>query len=359
MNIVVTGSAGFLGNWITNYFADRGHRIIGIDNLSRKGSQLNAKKQIDDERVKFIEADISSSDQINFLFDEDIDWIIDCAAEPSVLAGVGKGSGSRNLINNNLVSTINLLEICKEKKSGFILMSTSRVYSINALINIDIDSNEDRFICNEFVDETFSTQAPISLYGSTKLTSEILAKEYSQMYGFPLWINRCGVIAGAGQFGKIDQGVFSYWIYSWMRKKPIRYIGFEGSGKQVRDVVHPLDICDVMAKQIEDRTIETDPIYCIGGGPELSMSLKELSEWCYYNIESDDSHLLASTEIRPFDIPIYITNTAKAADRWNFKNTFTMTEILEEIRDYAVENPEFIPYLYDHCDHKQKEKSDI
>jgi tetratricopeptide (TPR) repeat protein len=55
-----------------------------------------------------------------------------------------------------------------------------------------------------------------------KLTSELLAIEYSQMFDFPGWINRCGVIAGPGQFGKIDQGVFSYWIYSWLRKNKLK-----------------------------------------------------------------------------------------------------------------------------------------
>ena len=347
MNIVVTGSAGFFGNFVTNYLMDRGHYVIGLDNLSRKGSSLNAQRQQQDSRMIFKRCDISDQHQLDYcLKDEDFDWIIDCAAEPSVLAGFG--SGSRDLINNNLISTINLLEICKGRKCGFILMSTSRVYSIKELSKIETYETIDRFVAesNRGIAENFSTGSPVSLYGSTKLTSEILAQEYSQMFDFPVWINRCGVIAGAGQFGKIDQGVFSFWIYSWLRKSSVKYIGFGGNGKQVRDVVHPFDICEVMNKQIKDRTIEEDPIYNLGGEIENSMSLKELTEWCQYNIRKDDTMVTSSPEQRPFDIPIFIMNSLKAKQRWGFKNTYTIEQILEEIRDYAVDNPEFMKYLH-------------
>jgi len=347
MNILVTGSAGFFGNYVTNYLVSKGHSVVGIDNFSRKGSEINAQTQCDSPDITFVRGDISKTEDLEFLKDEHIDWIVDCAAEPSVLAGLD--GGSRNLINNNLISTINLLEICKDKGCGFLLMSTSRVYSIkdlSELINIDEETRYSPALMSSFINEDFSTKPPISLYGSTKLTSEILAIEYARMFNFPVWINRCGVIAGAGQFGKIDQGVFSYWIYSWMRKTPLKYIGFGGTGKQVRDVIHPFDICEVMNKQIHDRTIEDDPIYNLGGGLANSMSLLELSNWCKENINEDDSHLESSKEIRPFDIPIYLTNFAKANKRWGFRPSKDMHDILSEIRDHVVNYPEFLNRLY-------------
>src|SRR5205085_9532889 len=99
------------------------------------------------------------------------------------------------------------------------------------------------------VDETFSTLAPISLYGATKLASEALALEYGESFGFPVFINRCGVLAGAGQFGRADQGIFAYWINAWLRKRPLKYLGFGGHGHQVRDCLHPRDLLPVLAKQ--------------------------------------------------------------------------------------------------------------
>ena len=346
MNIVVTGSAGFLGNYVTNYLIEQGHTVIGLDNLSRKGSEMNAAKQIENLNVEFYTCDISNQESLeNSLKDKSFEWIIDCAAEPSVLAGFG--NGSQSLINNNLVSTINLLEICKERKCGFILMSTSRVYSIKDLSNINYVETEDRFIIDKegTVAESFSTKPPVSLYGSTKLTSELLAIEYAHMFDFPVWINRCGVIAGPGQFGKIDQGVFSFWIYSWLQRKNVKYIGFGGTGKQVRDVIHPFDICEVMNKQIHDRTIEDDPIYNLGGGIKNSMSLKQLTQWCKENVSDDDSHVLTSDEVRPFDIPVFAMNTEKAKERWDFKVTISIDKTLEEIRDYVLQNPEFLQKL--------------
>jgi CDP-paratose 2-epimerase len=346
MNIVVTGSAGFFGNYVTNYLLDKGHKVIGIDNLSRKGSELNAKKQLQNESIRFFKADVSVKEDLEFLNEEHFDWIIDCAADPSVLSGFG--DSSRKLLDNNLISTINLLEICKRKEAGFILMSTSRVYSIADLCSIPYEETMTRFKIEESgtVDEEFSIRPPLSLYGSSKMTSEVLAIEYSQMFNISVWINRCGVIAGPGQFGKIDQGVFSFWIYSWLRKSSVKYIGFEGSGKQVRDVIHPIDICDVMNRQIQDRIVEPWPVYNLGGGIENSASLLELSQWCSNNINSYDKHVSSSKEIRPFDIPVFIMNTERAKRRWDFKVTKSVDDILTEIRDFAIENPGFIEYLH-------------
>jgi CDP-paratose 2-epimerase len=346
MNIVVTGSAGFFGNYVTHYLLNKGHTVIGIDNLSRKGSELNAKKQLQNESIRFFKADVSVKEDLEFLNEEHFDWIIDCAADPSVLSGFG--DSSRKLLDNNLISTINLLEICKRKEAGFILMSTSRVYSIADLCSIPYEETMTRFKIEESgtVDEEFSIRPPLSLYGSSKMTSEVLAIEYSQMFNIPVWINRCGVIAGPGQFGKIDQGVFSFWIYSWLRKSSVKYIGFKGSGKQVRDVIHPIDICDVMNRQIQDRIVEPWPVYNLGGGIENSSSLLELSQWCSNNINSYDKHVSSSKEIRPFDIPVFIMNTERAKRRWDFKVTKSVDDILTEIRDFAIENLDFIEYLH-------------
>src|SRR5439155_1011655 len=99
------------------------------------------------------------------------------------------------------------------------------------------------------VREGFSTHAPVSLYGATKLASEALALEYGETFGLPVFINRCGVLAGAGQFGRADQGIFAYWLNMWRQKRPLKYIGFGGQGHQVRDCLHPRDLVPVLEKQ--------------------------------------------------------------------------------------------------------------
>ncbi len=122
-----------------------------------------------------------------------------------------------------------------------ILLSTSRVYSLDGLCSLPMMIEHDGFkldssrplpagVSTLGVGECFSSSAPVSLYGATKLASEQMALEYAKAFDFPVWINRCGVLAGAGQFGKADQGIFSFWLHSWIAKKTLKYIGFDGLG---------------------------------------------------------------------------------------------------------------------------------
>ena len=173
----------------------------------------------------------------------DVDVVIDAAANPSVLAGIDGVTSSRQLVEHNLLGTINVLEYCRRRRAAFILLSTSRVYSIQPLAALPVRVVGDAFVPDEGrelppgvtaagVSERFATSAPISLYGATKLASEQLALEYGLTYDFPVWINRCGLLAGAGQFGRPDQGILSYWINAWRHRRPLAYLGFEGCGSR-------------------------------------------------------------------------------------------------------------------------------
>jgi nucleoside-diphosphate-sugar epimerase len=218
MRLLITGICGFVGNSLAHELlaAVPDLSILGIDNLSRKGSEENVGR-LRAAGVHLHIGDILNTVLLNSL--PPCDWILDCAANPSVLAGVDGASSSRVVVEQNLYSTVNLLELCKKWGAGFTLLSTSRVYSIPPLVNLPLLATPTRFtldcaaplpagISERGVAETFSTAAPVSLYGSTKLCSEALALEYGDAFGFPVWINRCGVLAGAGQFSKADQGIF-------------------------------------------------------------------------------------------------------------------------------------------------------
>jgi CDP-paratose 2-epimerase len=168
--------------------------------------------------------------------------------------------------------------------------------------------------------------------------------EYGEAFGFPVRINRCGVLAGAGQFGKADQGIFSFWIHSWARKRPLKYIGFGGSGLQVRDCLHPRDLAPVILAQI-DRRGNDKPLVCnLAGGAANAMSLKELSSWCAEHLgppsSMNDPEILSSDRSsRPFDIPWAVLDPSLAAREWNWKPATPLPAILEEIRIHAAENP--------------------
>lgn len=352
MTILITGAAGFVGFSISKLFLDHQPdvKLIAIDNLSRRGSEYNVS-HLRRLGCQFIHGDVRCKEDIEDL--PRVDWIIDCAANPSVLAGLDQGSQA--LINNNLTGTLYLLEKCRKDNAGFVMLSTSRVYSINELNRIPLKENEKDFSilrdsqcpkgCSVLgISEEFSTNAPVSLYGSTKLASEIMALEYHYSFGFPVWINRCGVIAGPGQFGKIDQGIFSYWIYNYLLDRPLSYIGFGGTGKQVRDFIHPFDVFRLIQKQVAYPLKKVNKIVNIGGGISNSFSLAQLDDFCRKNLKIDKD-IRQVVEGRRFDIPLYIADNTLSQELWDWSPSIGAEEILQQIIIYAIENLQLIRSL--------------
>ena len=348
MKIIITGIAGFAGNSIAINLLKNYHKLelYGLDNFSRKGAESNINS-LNNLGVQLIRGDIRNQSDIDAI--PKVDWVIDCAANPSVLAGIDGQVSSRQLMEHNLLGTINLLEYCKRHKSGLILLSTSRVYSALELANLPVESSNDRFevkntnvlgFSQQGISEEFPTAAPISLYGSSKLASEQLILEYSYNFDFPVWINRCGVLAGAGQFGKADQGIFSYWIHSFKEKKPLKYIGFNGCGHQVRDALHPQDLVPLLYRQLMEPKMDAPNIINVGGGIENSMSLKQLSEWCEKRFGSTE--VISSSESRPMDAPWLIMDTSVAQNAWNWRVKTKLEDILHEIANHADQHPNWL-----------------
>ena len=202
MRLLVTGICGFVGSTLTRCFLEmiEGIEISGIDNLIRRGSELN-RRSLPKSGCKIIYGDVRSRSDLDQL--PLVDWVIDAAALPSVSAGLDGSASSRQAVEHNLLGTLNVLEYCRRSSAGLILLSTSRVYSIPALCSLPLSRIGNRFepdatgilpigLSSEGISENFSTAAPISLYGATKLSSEVLALEYGRTFQFPVWIDRCG-----------------------------------------------------------------------------------------------------------------------------------------------------------------------
>ncbi len=351
MKILITGICGFVGSAIATAWLDAepAIAIYGIDNFIRPGSEQN-RDRLKKMGISLYHGDIRNASDFDAL--PNVDWVIDAAANPSVLAGTDGQVSSRQLIEHNLQGTVNILEYCKRCHAGLILISTSRVYSIRPLSALPIVRDGARFrledskmlpagVSSEGISEVFSTSPPISLYGSTKLASEVLALEYCETFGIPTWINRCGVLTGAGQFGKADQGIFAFWINSYLRRRPLTYIGFGGNGFQVRDCFHPRDLIPLLRKQVQAPDIPTRVIN-LGGGKKNAMSLAELSAWCSDRFKA---HNVASDyRERRFDIPWLIMNSSLAHELWGWKPQMTLYEILDEIARHAEANPNWLDF---------------
>jgi len=348
MKILITGICGFAGHAIAlglRQSLDEGAEIIGIDNLSRAGSWLN-RDSLAERDIQLLHGDIRSASDVDAC--GAVDWVIDAAANPSVLAGVDGRSSSRQLVEHNLVGTINLLEHCKRHEAGFILLSTSRVYSIPQLAGLKLEVVDEAFapansqdfppgISADGVAESASTASPVSLYGATKVASESLALEYGSAFGLPVFLNRCGVLAGAGQFGRADQGIFSYWLHAWHARRPLRYIGFGGQGHQVRDCLHPRDLVPLLTRQLRSEGMD---ILNLGGGPDNSRSLAQLSRWCAdrwgsRQIESDP-------QTRAFDVPWLAMDSSRAREKWDWRPETGIDAVLEEIARHAEAHPDWL-----------------
>ena len=149
------------------------------------------------------------------------------------------------------------------------------------------------------------------------------------------------MIAGQGQFGTAEQGIFSFWIHAWRSQLRLRHIGFGGTGFQVRDALHPRDLATLVAGQLGDSdSEETDRIWNIGGGLNNSMSLAELSEWCSGRFTHREVE--PNMDPRPFDLPWIVMDAGLAKSRWGWKPAVGLGEILTEIADHADQNPEWL-----------------
>jgi CDP-paratose 2-epimerase len=341
VNILITGGAGFVGSQLATRFkaADSTTRVVAFDNLKRRGAELNLP-HFQRLGIEFVHGDIrvySDLDDIEARFD----LVIEAAAEPSVLAGLG--GSPRYLAGTNLGGTLNCLELARRHGAGFIFLSTSRVYSIEPLRALGLREGETRL---ELVDEQvlpgasaagigedFPTDLPRSLYGATKLASELMVQEYAATYDLPAVINRCGVIAGPGQFGKVDQGVFTLWVANHYFGRPLRYMGFGGEGKQVRDLLHPADLYDLLTRQIAGLDSLRGDRFNVGGGRDVSVSLKELTDVCR-DVVGAEVPVSSEPLTSPVDIPLYITDALRVRERFGWSPERGVRTIVSEIHEW-------------------------
>lgn len=350
MTVLITGICGFVGSSIARTLLTRLHdvKVCGIDNFIRPGSETN-RLEFRRLGITFYHGDVRCASDFDQL--PDADWVIDAAANPSVLIGADGRTSSRQAVEHNLLGTINILEYCKARKAGLILLSTSRVYSIPQLQAIPLKESPDSFLFDATkpcpagvsalgVTEDFSTTAPVSLYGSTKLASEALAMEYGHTYNLPVWINRCGVLAGAGQFGTAEQGIFSFWLHAHKQRRRLGFYGFGGRGLQVRDALHPSDLATILIQQM-DRPQKT--MACpthIAGGAENSMSLAQLTAWCDDRFGTHPVGVYPGN--RPFDVPWVVMDSTRAQQAFHWKPEMTIPKILDEIAAHVEAHPDWL-----------------
>jgi CDP-paratose 2-epimerase len=344
-NILITGGAGFVGSNLAVSLRKRYESvsITAIDNLKRRGSELNLPR-LREHAIAFVHGDLRSPEDVHSL--KGIELIIDCCAEPSVMAGVD--GAAEYVINTNLRSTVTCLELARTHRSDMLFLSTSRVYPTELLNNLSFSETETRFRLDDEQDvEGVSSRGireefPLlpysrSLYGATKLASEVLLLEYTDVYGLKGLINRCSVIGGPWQMGKVDQGLGALWIARHVYRKPLQYIGYGGSGKQVRDLLHIEDLVDLVCLQLADIDRHNGRIYNVGGGDANSVSLLELTSLCE-RVSGNTIQITPCAQDRPGDVRCYVTDNHKVHEATGWSPTRDVPAIISDTHAWIMEN---------------------
>ena len=334
-NLLITGGAGFVGSnlavFLNGRFAD--YRVVCLDNMQRRGTQLNAAR-LKDHGIRLIKGDITNSKHLARL--GRVDLIVDCAAEPSVLASRQEPFKA---IQSNLIGTFNCLELARRSPADFIFLSTSRVYPVAALEEIPWEELPTRYdwkkdasgtgYSYEGITQQFPLNGVRSLYGATKLCSEHLIMEYLDMYKLRGVINRFGIIAGPWQWGKEDQGVVGFWVARHKYKGSLSYIGYGGTGKQVRDALHIDDVCELVLLEIGQMERVDRQLFNVGGGRKNSFSLYELTKQVSA-ITKVAMPLTAVAETRPHDLRIYIADNSLITKHTGWAPRRSLENILSE-----------------------------
>lgn len=351
MRILVTGGAGFVGSSLAIDLAKNlGADVRCVDNLKRRGSELNLCR-LREAGVRFEHGDIRNVEDLQGF--GPLDVIVECSAEAA--AGAGYDGRASYVVNTNLGGTVNCLELARRTGAAFLFLSSSRVYPISALRELPLERSQTRFLVSSgasglgWSEQGITTSFPLTgsrtLYGATKLCSELLIHEYAAMYGMRAVVNRCGVLAGPWQFGMAEQGFIAHWMACHLFGKPLSYIGFGGEGHQVRDILHVKDLYRLIELQLLSLDLYAGATYNIGGGPAGSVSLRELTALCeqHTGVRLEVGSVVESSA---FDIPHYVTDNSEVRAATGWYPSATADQIVEDVAGWMTEYRDALESLF-------------
>jgi len=346
--VLITGGAGFVGGNLACGLKARYPEleVVCLDNLHRRESELHLPR-VRECGIRFVHGDIRNPGDLEAVGRFDV--LLECSAEPSVLAGYG--SQREYLIQTNLMGTVNCLEAALRREAALIFLSTSRVYPIEKINDLAFEEDETRFRLSERqampgasaegISEEFPLDGPRTLYGASKLCSELLIEEYISAFGLRAVINRCAVIAGPWQMGKVDQGIAAWWLLAHQFGSRLSYIGYGGGGRQVRDFLHCDDLLDLIELQISRLVEVSGRTFNVGGGVENSLSLLELTDLCRA-ITGRSITIDREKETRVGDVRLFITDHRRVTDELGWHPRRSTRQILEDIHDWSRGRPDEI-----------------
>lgn len=290
---LITGSAGLIGSESVRFFADKGFKVVGIDNDMRKsffGEEASTKWNRDllkKEVPAYVhyDSDIRDKQVIEQIFKEygaDITLIIHTAAQPSH-DWAAKDPFADFTVNAN--GTLVLLEMtriyCPE--AVFIFTSTNKVYgdAPNSLPLVELDNrwelDETHPYYKDGIDETMSIdQSKHSLFGASKLAADVLVQEYGRYFGMKTVCFRGGCLTGPNHSGAQLHGFLAYLMKCAISGEPYTVFGYKG--KQVRDNIHSYDLVNMFWHFYKNPRL--GEVYNAGGSRHSNCSMLEAIKIC-------------------------------------------------------------------------------
>jgi CDP-paratose 2-epimerase len=283
-SVLVTGSCGLIGSEVCTHFHQAGYSVSGIDNNQRAvffGSDGDTSWTLDRLRRTIPHYDHHAIDirdrasVLQLVSDTRPAVIVHTASQPSHDRAADIAFDD---FDTNAVGTLNLLEAARRftPESPFVHMSTNKVYG-DRPNNLALVENETRwdFADPEFhhgIPETFSIDQSLhSLFGASKLASDVLVQEYGRYFKMPTCALRGGCLTGPNHSGVELHGFLSYLVRCNLTGREYKVFGYKG--KQVRDNLHSHDVAQFMLRFAKNP--RCGEVYNLGGGRENSCSILE------------------------------------------------------------------------------------
>lgn len=338
-SILVTGGAGFIGSNSVEYFIRKGCRITVLDNLGRKGGDVNLRRLHSlkaGSRLRIVRGDIRHQGTVQAAFRKAgrLDAVLHLAGQVAVTTSV---VDPRDDFESNALGTFNVLEAARRiaPKTTLLFASTNKVYG--SLPGVRVTERSERYA---LVSRPMgvSESEPLdfhSPYGCSKGAADQYVHDYSRIYGLKTVVLRQSCIYGPNQLGIEDQGWVAWFTIAAVLGWPLTVYG---NGKQVRDLLYIDDLVRLYDTCISHPTKAAGKIYNVGGGPQFTYSLIELIK----QLEDRLGHALRirHSTWRPGDQPIYVSDIRRLKRELGWSPRVSPTQgvdqLLAWVRDHRT-----------------------